>query len=98
MSNTNRITADEIKSAVTVSPDYRRAIVNGRRFDMTKTTHRAGHYGRRYTATEWLITERNEDGSLKQSVHSFYGASTIKAAHRCIAKHINDEQGQEVRP
>ena len=61
MSNTNRITADEIKSAVTVSPDYRRAIVNGRRFDMTKTTHRAGHYGRRYTATEWLITERNED-------------------------------------
>lgn len=80
---------DEIKSVATASPDYRRAIVNGR-FDMTKTTHRAGHYGRRYTAIEWMITERNEDGSLKQAVDPFNGASTIKAAHRCIAKHIND--------
>lgn len=91
MSNTNRVTPDEIKSVVTVSPDYRRAIVNGRRFDMTRTTHRAGPYGRRYTATEWLITERNEDGSFKREVSTvFYGASTIKAAHCCITKHINN--------
>lgn len=42
----------EITSEVTVSPDYRRAYVAGRRFDMMKHTGRAGAYGRRYTYTK----------------------------------------------
>lgn len=83
------VTANSIQSVETINKDYRRAIVNGRRFDMMRTTGRGGPMGRRYTWTKWLITERNADGSFKASVEtSVYGAETIKSAHRCIAKHI----------
>lgn len=85
-------TTDSIKSVQTINKDYRRAIVDGRRFDMMRTTGRGGPAGRRYTWTKWLITERNDDGSLKAPVEtSVYGAETIRSARRCIAKHVAGE-------
>lgn len=85
--------AIEVKSAKALaeSDDYRRAIVNGRRFDMTRVSHRAGHMGRRYTVITWLITERNPvTGAYIQDVEDKRRSapSTIKAAEDVIARFI----------
>lgn len=80
----------EITSEATVTPDYRQAYVAGRRFDMMKHTGRAGAYGRRYTYTKWVITERTVDcGTFITDVDAPSEPGTIKAAYRAIFLHIS---------
>lgn len=77
-----------VKSAATVSADYRRAFVGNRRFDMTRYTCRAGKVGSRYTYVRWLITERNLDGSFIRALDNEVDPSTIVAAHKVILKYV----------
>jgi hypothetical protein len=85
------ISHQDIKSKpTTASKEYRAAEIDGRHFRMMRRTYRAGGKNtphKRYTASEWHVSERHPDGKHKEDVGT--ARDTIEKAHHLIAKHLN---------
>lgn len=90
MDTTHTCSAYGINSR-SVGGDYRRADAAGRRFRLFRHTYRAGRKGARYTATEWIVSERDPatDRLIASLERKDHGASrTIAAAHFLIAAYL----------
>lgn len=76
-------------SKPSVSKDHRTAEIAGRCFHFFRRSYRLGHRNRRYTMTDWVITEHDKDGKLLCSVtQDGLEPHTVAAAEELARKFV----------